>query len=55
MSEERAERSALVVVDMLNPYGHEDAARLTESVERIVEPVTALIARAPSWPTRLSR
>ena len=46
MSDERAERSALVVVDMLNPYDHEDADRLTRSVERIVDPVTGLIARA---------
>ena len=46
MSDERAERSALVVVDMLNPYDHEDAERLTRSVERIVDPVTGLIARA---------
>ena len=46
MSDEAPKRSALVVVDMLNPYDHEDAERLTESVERIVEPVTALMARA---------
>jgi nicotinamidase-related amidase len=31
---------------MLNPYDHEDAERLTRSVEQIVEPVSALIARA---------
>jgi nicotinamidase-related amidase len=31
---------------MLNPYEHEDAERLTKSVETIVEPVSALIARA---------
>jgi hypothetical protein len=35
-----------VVVDMLNSYEHEDAERLTESVETIVEPVSELIARA---------
>ena len=45
MSEE-AKRSALVVVDMLNAYDHEDAEHLTGSVERIVEPLSALIARA---------
>jgi nicotinamidase-related amidase len=31
---------------MLNPYEHEDADELTRSVETIVEPVSALIARA---------
>jgi nicotinamidase-related amidase len=31
---------------MLNPYEHEDADELTKSVEAIVEPVRALIARA---------
>jgi nicotinamidase-related amidase len=38
--------SALIVVDMLNSYEHDDAERLTESVERIVEPLSELIARA---------
>jgi nicotinamidase-related amidase len=31
---------------MLNSYEHEDAEELTKSVERVVEPVSALIARA---------
>jgi len=31
---------------MLNPYEHDDAEQLTESVETIIEPVSALIARA---------
>jgi len=31
---------------MLNPYEHEDADRLTKSVETVVEPISALIARA---------
>jgi nicotinamidase-related amidase len=31
---------------MLNPYEHEDAEQLTESVETILEPVGDLIARA---------
>ena len=31
---------------MLNPYEHEDADELTKSVETIVEPVSALVARA---------
>jgi nicotinamidase-related amidase len=46
MSEEEPRRSALVVVDMLNPYDHEDAEQLTAAVERIVEPVAGLVARA---------
>jgi nicotinamidase-related amidase len=41
-----AGRSALVVVDMLNPYDHEDAEALTHSVERVVEPMATIIARA---------
>ena len=32
-------KSALVVVDMLNAYRHDDAEPLTESVETIIEPV----------------
>jgi nicotinamidase-related amidase len=39
-------KSGLIVVDMLNSYEHEDAERLTESVQNIVEPVSGLIARA---------
>ncbi len=39
-------KSALIVVDVLNPYEHEDAERLTESVEGIVSPVRELISRA---------
>jgi nicotinamidase-related amidase len=39
-------KSALVVVDMLNTYEHEDADRLTRSVEDVVEPVSELVARA---------
>jgi nicotinamidase-related amidase len=31
---------------MLNPYEHEDADRLTKSVETVVEPISELIARA---------
>jgi nicotinamidase-related amidase len=38
--------SALIVVDMLNSYEHEDADELTKSVETIVEPLSDLIARA---------
>jgi nicotinamidase-related amidase len=39
-------RSALIVVDMLNPYDHEDADRLTQSVEGAIEPISELVARA---------
>jgi nicotinamidase-related amidase len=38
-------RSALIVVDMLNPYDHEDADRLTPSVEGTIEPISELVAR----------
>ena len=41
-----AGRTALLVVDMLNPYEHEDAELLTESVARVVEQMSDLIARA---------
>jgi nicotinamidase-related amidase len=39
-------RSAVIVVDMLNPYDHEDADRLVESVEGAVEPIAGLVERA---------
>jgi nicotinamidase-related amidase len=39
-------RSAVIVVDMLNPYDHEDADRLVESVEGAVEPIANLVERA---------
>lgn len=39
-------RTAVVVVDMLNPYEHEDAELLVESVEDVIEPVARLVARA---------
>ena len=37
---------ALIVIDMLNPYDHEDAEVLADNVETIVEPLAGLIARA---------
>ena len=40
------EKSALVVVDMLNPYEHDDAEKLTASVEHVVDPIRGLIRRA---------
>lgn len=38
--------SALLVIDMLNPYEHDDADALVESVAEIVDPVRSLIERA---------
>jgi nicotinamidase-related amidase len=38
--------SALIVIDMLNPYRHEDADALTSSVRQIVSPLSELIAGA---------
>jgi nicotinamidase-related amidase len=37
---------ALLVIDMLNPYEHEDADRLMESVAGIIDPLRQLIDRA---------
>jgi nicotinamidase-related amidase len=39
-------RSAVVVVDMLNPYDHDDADRLAGNVADVVEPIARLVARA---------
>jgi nicotinamidase-related amidase len=39
-------RSALIVVDMLNPYDHEDADRLIDSAEHVIEPISQLVERA---------
>jgi len=38
--------TALVVVDMLNAYEHEDADKLIESVEDVVDPIRRLLERA---------
>lgn len=38
--------TALIVVDMLNPYRHEDADLLTEGVETVVGPIRTLLDRA---------
>jgi nicotinamidase-related amidase len=40
-----ARRTAVIVVDMLNPYEHDDANRLTKSVERTIEPISKLVER----------
>src|SRR4051794_8288462 len=37
---------AVLVIDMLNTYGHEDADVLADSVAEIVDPLAGLIARA---------
>lgn len=37
---------AVIVVDMLNAYDHEDADQLTPSVEKVVEPLAELVQRA---------
>jgi nicotinamidase-related amidase len=39
--------TALIVVDMLNPYDHEDAEQLVESVEDVVGPIRDLVDGAP--------
>ena len=39
-------RTALIVIDMLNPYEHEDADRLTESVEQALPALSGLRDRA---------
>jgi nicotinamidase-related amidase len=38
--------TALCVVDMLNPYDHEDADQLTRNVEPVVQPIAGLVERA---------
>ena len=38
--------TAVCVIDMLNTYDHEDAERLVASVERVIEPIAALVERA---------
>ena len=42
----RGERTALLVVDMLNPYEHDDAEVLAKSVRAVIPQMTALIERA---------
>jgi nicotinamidase-related amidase len=43
---EGASNPALVVVDMLNPYDHEDADLLTSNLEPVVSRIRALLDRA---------
>jgi nicotinamidase-related amidase len=42
----RGERSALLLVDMLNPYEHRDADALAESVGKVVPAIARLADRA---------
>lgn len=39
-------RVAVVVIDMLNPYDHEDADALADAVSHVVDPLAGLIAAA---------
>ncbi|MGN6871811.1 MAG: cysteine hydrolase family protein [Solirubrobacteraceae bacterium] len=39
--------TALIVIDMLNPYDHEDAEPLMESVAEVLPSLSELIQRAP--------
>src|SRR5688500_5635370 len=39
-------KTALIVIDMLNPYDHEDADVLAENVEPILQPMAELVAQA---------
>jgi nicotinamidase-related amidase len=39
-------KSAVIVVDMLNAYEHDDADLLVESVEGVIEPIAGLVGRA---------
>ena len=39
-------RTALIVVDVLNPYDHEDANALVASMRDAVEPIAGLVGRA---------
>jgi nicotinamidase-related amidase len=39
-------KSAVIVVDMLNAYEHDDADRLVDSVEEVIEPIAGLVGRA---------
>ncbi len=45
-SSDTTSATALVVIDMLNPYEHKDADALATSVEAIVGPLAELIAQA---------
>jgi nicotinamidase-related amidase len=38
--------TAVLVIDMLNSYDHPDAEKLTPNVEKIIDPLAALVAEA---------
>jgi large subunit ribosomal protein L9 len=38
--------TAVCVIDMLNPYDHEDADELIRNVEDVIEPIGTLVERA---------
>jgi nicotinamidase-related amidase len=46
-------RSALLVIDMLNPYEHDDADALARSVETVAPAISALMERAVSQQVEL--
>ena len=50
-----AGQTALIVVDMLNTYEHEDAELLTESVAEAVGPMSDLLSRATDQNARPDR
>ena len=39
-------RTALIVVDVLNPYDHDDAEPLTRAMEKVIEPMAGLVRTA---------
>ena len=47
--------TALLVVDMLNPYDHEDADKLVESVEDVVVPTSSSRSCRSTTPRSSSR
>jgi len=46
MSDDSGRGAALLVIDMLNPYDHDDAEALADHVAGIVEPLADLVRRA---------
>ena len=46
MSGAQSSSTALVIVDVLNPYEHEDSEVLAESMAQVVSPIAGLVERA---------
>jgi nicotinamidase-related amidase len=46
MSDQSTSRAVLIVVDVLNPYHHEDADTLVQSMRGVVDPIATLVGRA---------